>query len=386
MSSFQSNCSEKVLFIHSGGLGDIVLLSPALKALSESLNEKAKLDLLVETRAFQGSKEFFQVTDNKINEIKFFDFKGKFAFLKIFSLLAILRNYSTIISSGRSPLISLLLFLSGAKKRIGFKSSTGFLLTDQISLNESQYASSMLFDLIKPFVENREFFSKTGNQLNLERSSEILSYKQGEGYSKPQISEQLLDMAVPAKPLIENLNLSSGYILIHPGVSKLSLQKGIIKSPDIEYWIELIKEALGEFPNFKIVLTGGPDEKELVSEFDQALSDKPNFINLLKEKSFSLLETTQLIKQSKVFICADSAPLHLAISVNASIVALFGPTDPVKLIPEKEINKSIKIIKVANLLCQPCLWNRRAKSCKLPLCVKLQKTEWVIQAIKEFIQ
>jgi ADP-heptose:LPS heptosyltransferase len=211
MSSFQSNCSEKVLFIHSGGLGDIVLLSPALKALSESLNEKAKLDLLVETRAFQGSKEFFQVTDNKINEIKFFDFKGKFAFLKIFSLLAILRNYSTIISSGRSPLISLLLFLSGAKKRIGFKSSTGFLLTDQISLNESQYASSMLFDLIKPFVENREFFSKTGNQLNLERSSEILSYKQGEGYSKPQISEQLLDMAVPAKPLIENLNSHSSW-------------------------------------------------------------------------------------------------------------------------------------------------------------------------------
>ncbi len=329
---------SKLLFIHSGGLGDIILASPVLKALSQSY----KLDLLLEKRALAGSNEFLPF----IEQIKVFDFKNKWAFLHLPELLSKIKNYSMIISSGSSPLISLLLFLSGASVRIGYQSKLDFLLTTAVPLNKNQYTSFMLADLAKPLLPNLK---------------------------QTQIIPNLDFAQIPN--LLEKLNLKEKqYFLIHPGVSQLGLSKGIVKSPNSAYWQELINKLCHKFSDCKIALIGGSDEQNLIAEINQNIKQN-NFINLGLQK-FSLAELAHLIKYSKTFICVDSAPLHLAIAVQAQIIALFGPTDPQKLVPPNYPN--LKIIQVPNLLCQPCLWNRRLKVCAQPVCVNLQNTDDVL--------
>lgn len=337
--------SSKLLFIHTGGLGDIILLSPVLKALSQSY----KLDLLLEKRAFTGSSEFLPF----VEEIKVFDFKNKWAFLKLSELLGKMQNYSIIISSGSSPLVAALLFFSGAPKRIGYKSGLSFLLTDSIILNKDQYTSHMLADLAKPLL--------------------------------PSLNQQTIipNLSFPIQnSLLQKLNLSEEkYLLIHPGVSKLGLNKGILKSPNAAYWQELINLLCSKFSNYKIALIGGPDEQSLISQIESNIKQN-NFINLGLQK-FSLSELAHLIKYSCFFICVDSAPMHLSISLEARTIALFGPTDPQKLVPPN--CKNLKIIQVPNLLCQPCLWNRRSKVCAQPICISWQKPEEVVNVVSGFL-
>ena len=35
-------------------------------------------------------------------------------------------------------------------------------------------------------------------------------------------------------------------------------------------------------------------------------------------------------------LCTDSAPMHLAVAVQTYTIALFGPTDPKKLLPQSD--------------------------------------------------
>jgi ADP-heptose:LPS heptosyltransferase len=344
----QKNRKQKLLFIHPGGLGDVILLAPCLQLLRQKLGEAWQIDLLVENRAFTGAKELFALT-HWVDNLKVFDFKGPLALLKTPQLLSKIVGYSTVISTGSSPMVGLLLFLSGAKKRIGFKSKTSFLLTDSIQLNKNLYAPQMLASLIKPIVQDFQ-------------STKLI----------PSLPASTLK-----QPVVKLENTK--YFLVHPGVSKLGVKKRIIKSPEAAYWVELVGLLCDQNTEHKVVLIGGPDDREVIAQISQGVAGRsPNFINLSEQK-FNIPELAALIKNSQAFICVDSAPLHLAVAVGANTVALFGPTDPHKLIPEV---KNIKVVKVPGLVCQPCLWNRRSKACALPLCIGLQEPSWVIKELK----
>ncbi|MDX1917738.1 MAG: glycosyltransferase family 9 protein [Candidatus Caenarcaniphilales bacterium] len=327
---------SKALFIHSGGLGDVIMLSPSLRLLREKLGTKFQIDLLVEKRACEGSREFFALTDC-VDEVKSFDFKGKESVaFKFLSLLKILDDYQILIASGSSPLVSVLLWCSRARRRIGFQSSCAFLLSDPVPLIRDRYASLMWGELISPLVG--------------EIPTDL----------KPALPRESYRQELPE-------NITKAYILVHPGVSQLSLQKGIIKSPNLAFWSDLLKGLCTENHDKQIVLVGGSDEKNFFEDLRPSLSQLPNLVDL-SERRFSISALANLIAESKNFICVDSAPMHLGVAVNAQLEVIFTATDPRKLIP-KDYPK-IKLHKVDNLLCQPCLWDRRSKSCAKPLCVE----------------
>ena len=51
-------------------------------------------------------------------------------------------------------------------------------------------------------------------------------------------------------------------MLVHPGVSRLSIQKGIIKTIPAEVWAEVIEKLADS--GKKVILAGGPDDKEII--------------------------------------------------------------------------------------------------------------------------
>ena len=91
-----------------------------------------------------------------------------------------------------------------------------------------------------------------------------------------------------------------------------------------------------------------------------------NFENLYG-KTKNLRDLAELIGKAEIFLCSDSAPLHVAVAMGTKTFAIFGPTDDKKLIPQ-----NVTAIK-ANDTCplKPCLWDRRQTTCEKLDCLKI---------------
>jgi ADP-heptose:LPS heptosyltransferase len=129
-------------------------------------------------------------------------------------------------------------------------------------------------------------------------------------------------------------------VLIHPGTSTMAVQKGIIKTWPGDNWLTLIQKLcqISDLPfALRVILAGGPDDKEVIADLeaklDKSPQGRPQNFQSFAGKTRGLSDLAALIELSDVIVCVDSAPMHLAVGLNKKIVALFGPTDPEKLIP-----------------------------------------------------
>ena len=238
-------------------------------------------------------------------------------------------KYDIVISSGANPLIPVLLFMSGIKTRIGFKfSKTSKLLTTAVELNKNQYASFMYHDLVK----------------------ELTSENPSKPFIKTEIKEKEPDT-----------------VLVHPGVSKMSVLKGMQKTFSPEKWAQIVLALLEN--GKKVYLAGGKDDLEVLSKIREFLKDKDtsNFVDLAG-KGQSLKEFAQKVSEVEVLLCSDSAPMHIGVGVNTETVAIFGATDEKKLLPDEP--NFIPVIN-KNCDCRPCLWNKRNTTCDELRCLDI---------------
>ena len=332
---------KNVLFINYGGIGDEILFLPCIQGFKKQFPD-SKITLCLEPRA----KGIKGLTDD-IDEIIEVDIKAK-GFKKYLNILYLIfklwfKNFDIVISSGKSPFVSLILILSGIKTKVGYKTKFSKLLTYEVELNENTYAGCMYFDLIKPLCDV-EF--------------ELPKIKYDKDFK------------------LRDCPFDNGFILVHPGVSLMSVQKNIFKCPNDRFWIDTILSLLNM--GKKIVLAGGPDDKrvvELILKNDD-IKNNPNFYSAYMETK-NLYEMAGLIKKADSMLCCDSAPLHLGVSLESDLYAIFGPTNEVKLVPEKE---NIKVI-AKKIKCRPCLWHKRQVNCEKSDCLNFT-VEDVLNSMK----
>lgn len=338
------NKNKKILVINFGGLGDEILFLPFLSSLKKTV-ENCSTTLVLEPR----SKAIFQISDD-IDNIICVDIKSKNKYLNILKFLFKVRfqYYDMVFSSGASPLVAILLFLTGIKKRFGFKTGkiTDKLLTKAIPLNKNQYAGEMYHDLIRGIDEKTEF-------------------------SLPHLKDFPLE-----KKVIEK---EKSIILIHPGVSQMSIKKNIFKSLDKTKWINLIIK-LVDTKKYTVVLCGGKDDEKIISEITKELSPDENFINYFG-KTKNLEDFIKLVKSSDILVCTDSAPLHIGIALKTKIVTVFCPTNEKLLVPQAD---NIKVVKRNDLDCRPCLWHKRQTSCEERTCLDIDENK-IIEAIESMV-
>lgn len=323
----------KILFINFGGLGDEILFLPTIEAVKKEF-PNSQITLALEKRS-SGIQSLTNIIDN----ILIANIKGSSKYIELFKLLIqIWRNkYDIVISSGSSKFISIFLYLTFIKKRYGYNTGilSKLLLTQAVNLNKNQYAGLMYYDLVKSIV-NKEF--------------------------------ELPNLSIQKKPIISNS------ILIHPGVSQISIKKGITKTISAEQWAEII-ELLSEKEK-KVYLIGGPDDKDCIEKIIKLvpIEKYTNLYGLTK----NLVELAELISSCEKFACSDSAPLHIAASLGVKTYAIFGPTDDKKLIPQN--NLVIPLKNNADCSLRPCLWEKRQTSCKDLACLKFS-TEEIVNTI-----
>lgn len=315
---------KNILAINFGGIGDEIFFLPTLISLKKAF-PNSKLTLALEPR----SKSVKDLTDI-IDDLILIDVKGKNKYAQMLKLLWQARQgkFDLVVSSGGNKLISILLFLTGIKERCGYDTGalSRILLTHPMKLNKNQYACKMYHDLIREVTD---------------------------------INTELPEVNVERKEKIQNS------VLIHPGVSKLSVQKGCIKTVPAETWAKTIDLLVAE--GKKVILVGGPDDKECIETILSTVRTQ-NFENLYGTTK-SLKDLAVLISSAEKFLCSDSAPLHVAVALHTKTYVIFGPTDVNALIPQTDSVVPI----MANDKCElkPCLWARRQTTCEKLSCLKI---------------
>ncbi|MGF1495260.1 MAG: glycosyltransferase family 9 protein [Elainellaceae cyanobacterium] len=297
----------RILALVPGGIGDQILFFPTLDDLKQAY-PTADVDVVVEPR----SKGAYRVSKSVSNVIPF-DFKDRNSPADWANLLGVARDryYDIVLSLGQRWTVGLLLWLTGTPVRVGYASSLGNLfLTNPVPLNPDQYAAQMYHDLLQG--------------LGITTPCPPLSINLPRGDIEWAEAEQ------------KRLGLpGGGYVLIHGGSSQLAKTKGIDKIYPVERWKAIIQDFQTRQPDLPLVIVQGPEDGDFVDNL-QGIAP-----NLKVTQPSDVGKLAAMIAGANLMLCTDSAPMHLAVALQVYTVALFGPTDPARLIP-----KSDKIIPI----------------------------------------
>ena len=99
--------------------------------------------------------------------------------------------------------------------------------------------------------------------------------------------------------------------------------------------------------NFKVILFGGKNDKEICNEISNLF---PKIINLCNDDD--ILQTAADMKKCRAIICNDSGLMHAACAVGIPVLSFFGSTvKEFGFTPYK--NKNL-ILENISLSCRPC--------------------------------
>jgi ADP-heptose:LPS heptosyltransferase len=305
----------KLLAINFGGLGDEVLFLPTLQSI-KSAHPSCRVTILTEPRG-RGIRQLTDLIDDSLT----FDIKKRPLVPQDYvRLVQLLRGgrFDAVLSSGSSPQVSGLLYLSGIKRRIGYGANAlaRMLLTDPVPLKRQQHAAMMYHDLAAGLGVNGPC-------------------------ERPQVvaRDDALKRMMPLFHVEASDTGPKKVVMIHPGTSKLAIDKGVYKTWSPSDWATLILDLM-EKGRLRVLLSGGPDDAQTITEICAQLDQRApgitgggddRFINAFG-KTANVEDLAALIDMSDLLVCVDSAPMHIGVGLNKKMVALFGPTDPAKLL------------------------------------------------------
>lgn len=297
----------RMLALVPGGVGDQLLFFPTLETLKQQYPETA-IDVVVEPRSVSAYK-----VCSSVAQVIPFDYNDRNSLADFGNLLGIIRDreYNAVVSLGRRFSVRFLLWLTGIPERISFEGKGNFLLSKTVPLNQDQYAAAMYHDLLKGFD-----IGATCPPIKI------------------SVAKTDLDWATNEQ---KRLGIAGGYISIHGGSSALALKKGIDKIYPVDSWVAIAQDLQAKLPKLPIVLIKGPEDAEFVSQLTAKLP------NALVVSPPDIGKLAAIIAAANLFLCTDSAPMHLGVAVGTNMVALFGPTSPEKLLPTN--NPKIKFVK-----------------------------------------
>lgn len=300
---------KKILVIQTASIGDVILMTSVLEKLNQKFPE-SKIDILIKKE----NAPLF-IRHPFLSSLLLFD-KNENKYKNILKLIFQIRDekYDLIINLQRFFSSGLITIFGGAQQTRGFKKNPLSLFFSKrfnhsISLHSKLHETERNHKLIKDITDSK--------------------------VAKCQLYPSQHDYAKTSEFKTQK------YICIAPG--SLWQTKQFPKEQWIAFASQIKTDTL-------IYYIGGKNELELSEEIRRE-SKHQNSINLCGK--FTLLETTALMEHAYMSFTNDSAPLHLASSVNAPVTAIFCST-----VPEfgfGPLSEHSHIIETeTDLKCRPC--------------------------------
>ncbi|WP_291728900.1 glycosyltransferase family 9 protein [Bernardetia sp.] len=349
----------KILLIQTAFIGDVILATSLIESVYATY-PTAKIDFLLR----KGNENLLQ-EHLLLNEVLIWDKKNKYK--SLFKLLKKIRSaqYDAVLNLQRFGATGLLTAFSKAKIKAGFKK------------NPFSWAFTHKYEHIITTDPNSPH--------EIERNSKVLESIGINELRKPKLYPSAADKE-KVKEFIHN-----DFICIAP------TSVWFTKQYPLQKWIDCIKKLLLEeenyknlSPNFEIHLLGAPSDREncqkIVDELECKIIQKNlGFkVNNLAGK-LSLMQSAALMQHTKLVLANDSAPLHLASSVNAPVCAVFCSTVPAfGFTPLSDTSFIIETEK--KLDCRPCGLHGY-KSCPKGHfeCAESIKTEQILRVVEKIL-
>jgi len=286
---------KNILIVRTDRIGDVVLTTPAIKALSQSY-PGARISVLVAPATFDlvNGNPYL---DNILVDDRQGRHKGVLGFLRLVQELRS-KKYDLAIIYHTKRRYNLACGLAGIPCRLGYKNEKwGFLLTHplkDVRPSGQKHEAAYCMDVLKAIG----------------------------------IADGNLDLFVPLQKdaetwvvhwMRENNLRSNEFIVIHPGASDPA-----------KCWpaanFALLMGRLSERYALKIVLIGAGPTMPLADEILHQARPAPEFLNLTGKTSVA--QMVSLLRRSRLLISNDSGPVHVAAGVGGSVISLFLRDQP----------------------------------------------------------
>ncbi len=101
----------------------------------------------------------------------------------------------------------------------------------------------------------------------------------------------------------------------------------------VNHWRKLADRILADNPKIKLILFGTARDREITQQVAEALP--PERVTDIAGKT-NLLDFCNRIRECRLILCNDTGGMHLANALGLPVVALFGPTNPLRTGPTYE--------------------------------------------------
>ncbi len=293
---------RKILFFKIGALGDVLMTTPLVREVRK-IFPKAKLTYYVGKYAapvLEGNKNVDRI--ETFDQDMFFK-KNPFKVVALRSRI-IKEHFDMAFVLDKHWIFGYFMKLCNIPVRIGFnRNGEGKYHTASIIYHQPQHEILYYISLLEALGIKPEY----NTQLDL-----FVSKK---------------DMAFAEKFFKDNKLRGTVVGVLVGGGGDNPGESGTIRRWSTHNYIELIHKLS---KNYKVVLLGGPRDKELNENIIKFIKNK-NVVNSAGRTAVH--QSAALMKKCNVIVCHDSGPMHMAVAVNKKIVSLFGPTTPIRKAP-----------------------------------------------------
>ncbi|MCE2413105.1 glycosyltransferase family 9 protein [Candidatus Poribacteria bacterium] len=327
--------SQKILLIRLSSLGDVVLTTPAIRAVRAHFSD-AYIAMLVGKQSADVLRE-----NPHLDEIITFDRLAKNKDTReMLRTVRVLRErkFTLAIDLQRKFRTELLMYFSGAADRVG----KGVLCTVRVLEQGNKHATAHYFDLLHavgiPAVDQKlELFLAESERTD---------------------ASQRFDAA---------------------GVTQTGLKVGVFPGAGwkLREWMPdrfaTIGDRLVRHFNTEILIFGGQKEAELVHTVANLMDARavPFAGNL------QVRELAACIEKCDLFLTNDTGPMHIAAAVGTPTVSLFGPGNHIRFQPLGGLHQTLR----HDVPCSPC--KQFTDKCKDNICMKKITVDEVWQSISE---
>ena len=336
---------KRILVIKLSAVGDVILSIPSIRALRQKFPD-AWISVLVGRKSRKVIRNCPYVNDTIVYE----DALGQHRYTGMFKMAKLLarEDFDIVVDLQNNKISHLISYLCGARIRAGHDNRKWSFLLNKKTKGISSEA-------LPPLEHQFKVLRLLGFDA-LDKRLELWTEKEEDIKVQQFLTSQWVS---PSQTLVG----------INPGSS--------LRWPTKQWPVENFAKLCDELAkrNIRVVITGSAEDTPIAEELFQLTRNKP--VNAVGKTSIT--ELVALIRRCQVFISSDSAPMHIASSVDAPLIAIFGPTDPKRhLVPPSRYQVFWKEVH-----CSPCY----LRNCPIGhICMKKISVQEVLDAVLHFVK
>jgi len=308
--------STNILVIKLGAVGDVILSSPAFRALRERFPQ-ARITCLTGP---SGAPLMHGCP--YVDDVVVYDHKGKDRGVRgLGRALMQLRKYhfDKVIDLQNNARSHLLAALCLPRSSYGYRNGKlGLLLTDGIKDDQPGLA---------PVPHQFRILEKLGIAYDEGFRLEMWPRRDDQDFARELLHGQWID--------------EKDHTIV--GINLAASQRWPSKNWPVASMAELCDRLAAD--GIRVIITGMEKDRPVARALMTKARSKPGMI----VGKTNILQLAALIARCRVFVTPDSAPLHVASAMKVPAIALFGPTSPQRHVPPGKV-----CVMTREMDCRPC--------------------------------